>query len=74
MVYGIDAGGESVMGMIGGVGAVEVKLKVLGLGMKGHFWVVGKDLEHGEEVNVKKERTKKRTLGNTMGDIAGGGR
>ena len=31
-----------------------------------------KDLEHGEEVNVKKERTKNRTMSNTMGDIAGG--
>ena len=55
-----------------GVGAVEVELKVIGIGMKGTVWVVGKDLEHGEEVNVKKERTKNGTLGNTMGARTGG--
>ena len=54
--------------MSGGVGAVEVELKVIGVGMEGHFWVDGKDLEHGDEVNVKKKRTMIRTLGNTMGD------
>ena len=59
--------------MSGGVGYVEVELKGIVVGMKGHFWVVGKDLEHGEEVHVKKERTKNRTLGNTMGDISGKG-
>ena len=58
--------------MSGGVCAVEVELKVIGVGMKGNVWVVGKYLEHGEEVNVKKDRTKNRTLGNTMGDRAGG--
>ena len=68
LVYGVDAGGESVGGMSGGVGSVEVELKVIGVGIKGNIWVVGKDLEHGEEVNVKKERTKNRILGNTMGD------
>ena len=72
LVYEVDAGGESVGVMSGGVGAVEVELKVIGVGMKGNVWVVGKDLEHGEEVNVKKERTKNRTLGNTMGDRSGG--
>ena len=56
----------------GGVGAVEVELKVIGVGMKGNFRVVGKYLEHGEEVNVKKERTNNRTLGNTIGDRTGG--
>ena len=61
LVYGVDAGGESVGGMSGGVGAVEVELKVIGVGLKGHFWVVCKDLEHREEVNVKKERTKNGT-------------
>ena len=57
--------------MSGGVGAVDVELKVVGLCMKINVWVVGKDFEHGEEVNVKKERTKNRILGNTMGDRAG---
>ena len=47
LVYGVDAGGESVGDMSGGVGAVEEKLKVIGVCMKGHVWVVGKDLEHG---------------------------
>ena len=60
--------------MNGGVDTVEVELKVIGVGMKGNVWVVGKYLEHGEEVNVKNERTKNITLGNTMGDRAGGGR
>ena len=68
LVHGVDAGEESVGGMIGRVGAVEV----IGVGMKVNFWVVGKDLEHWEEVNVKKEITKNRTLRNTMGDGAGG--
>ena len=72
LVYGVDAGGESVGGISGGVSSVEVELNVIGVGMKGHLWIVGKDLEHGEEVNVKKERTKNITLGNTMGDRAGG--
>ena len=55
------------------VGAVHVELKVIGVGMKGNVWVVGKDLEQGEEVNVKTERTNNRILGNTMGDKSGGG-
>ena len=63
----MDAEGKSVGGMSGGIGAVEVELKVIGLGKKGHFWVFGKDLEHEEEVHIIKERTKNRTLGNTMG-------
>ena len=57
--------------MSGGVGAVKVELKVIGVGMKGNVWVDSQDLEHGEEINVKKERTKNRTMGNTMGDRAG---
>ena len=69
---GIDAGGKSVGVMSGGVCEVEVELKVIGVGMKGNVWVEGKYLEHGDEVNVKKERTKNITLGNTMGDREGG--
>ena len=72
-VYGVDVGGESVGGMSEGFGAVEVELKVIGIGMQGNVWVVGKDLEHGEEVNVKMVRTKNITMGNTMGVRAGGG-
>ena len=72
LVYGVDAGGESVGVMCGRVGEVEVELKVIGVGMKGNIRVVGKDLEHGEDVNLKKERTKNITLGNTIGDRAGG--
>ena len=53
LVYGVDAVGETVGGMSGVVGAVEVECKVIGVGMKGHFWVVGKDLERGDEVHFK---------------------
>ena len=72
LVYGVDARGESVRGMSGGVGSVKVDLKVIGVSMKGNICVVGKYLEHGEEVKVKKERSKNITLGNTMGDRVGG--
>ena len=58
-------------GMSGGIGAVDEELKVIGVCMKRNVWVVGKDLEHGEEINVKKYRTKNSTLGNIMGDRAG---
>ena len=44
LVYGVDEGGESVGDMSGVVGAVEVELKVIGVGMKGNVWVVGKYL------------------------------
>ena len=58
--------------MSGGVGAIKLEFKVIGVGMKGNVWVFGKYLEHGEEVNLKKERTKYGNLGNTMGDRDGG--
>ena len=40
LVYGVDARGESVGGMSGGVDAVEVELKVIGVGMKGNVWAI----------------------------------
>ena len=55
-MYGVDAEGESVGGMSGGVDAVDVELKVIGVGMKGNVRVVCNDLEHGEEINLKRRR------------------
>ena len=63
---------QEVGGMSGGVDVVEVELKVIGVDMKGNVWVVCKDLEHGEEVNVNKERIENRTMGNIMSDRVGG--
>ena len=58
LVNEVDAGGESVGGMSGGVGAVEIELNVFSVGMKGNACIVGIHVEHREEVHIKKERTK----------------
>ena len=74
MLYGLDTGGESVRGILRGVCAVKIKLKVVGVSMEGDVGVVSEDVKHGEEINIEEELAEVRALGDIVGFRAGRGR
>ena len=69
----LNAGGESVRGIRRGVCAINVKLEVVSVGVKGYVGIIGKNIEYGEEVDIKEERAKDRALWHSVGDGLGGG-